>query len=351
MSHIGNKIRAGYFRTPDLQGEYIKSLLSFTGDVACFDPTCGEGMILEQLTKGIEEYQVKSFGVELDKRRAAEAADRLDKVIQSPIESMVISHNFFGLLFLNPPYDHTMIGMGDEERSDRKEYTELIRNTRYLKPNGVMVYIIPSYRFADKKIARFLSTHFNDIAIAKFSSEDYEDFRQCVFIGKLKESKHKEFNQKLFAFLLDMDKEEHIEKNVTPLDVLVGKKTWEVPSGPVEIPTFYSKIENKKEFIPAIRQNKGFQAFIERTKPKQLVIGGDPIINIAQGQLALLLASGAVNGVIGEGESLHAVQGIEVVSKVVTEEKTEHSKITKTRTKRDVSVKVILPSGKVKKLV
>lgn len=310
MSQIGNKIKAGYVRTPDIQGEYIKSVLKYTGDVACFDPTCGEGMILEQLTNGIEEFKVKSFGVELDKGRAEEAKQRLDLVIQAPIESMVISHDVFGLILLNPPYDHTMKGIGDEEKTERKEYTELVRNTRYLMPNGIMVYIIPSYRFADKRIGRFLSSHFEDIAITKFSKEDYEDYRQCVFIGKKKDSVRKALNSKLYDFLLEMDKDEHIEQKVTPIDVLVGKKTWDIPAGLTEIPTFYSKIENKKDFVSSIRNNKGFQAFVEQTKPKQLVVGGDPIINIAQGQMALLLASGAVNGLIGEGETLHAVQGM-----------------------------------------
>ena len=262
---------------------------------------------------------------------------------------MVISHDVFGLLFLNPPYDHTMLGIGDD-KSERKEYTELVRNTKYLAPNGVMVYIIPSYRYADTKISRFLATHFEDIAIIRFLDEDYDEYRQCIFIGRKKSSTHKELNAKLFEFLNLMDNEEHILQNVTPINRLVGHKVWEVPGEITEVPTFYSRIENKKELVDLIRSNKGFQAFKERTKPKQLVVGGDPIINIAQGQMALLLASGAVNGLIGEGDTLHAVQGMEIVSHILTEEKTEHSVVTKKRTKRDVSVKIITPT-KVKKLV
>lgn len=351
MSHVGNKILAGYFRTPDRQGEYIKSLLRFTGDCSVFDPTCGEGLILQQLTEGTE-FRVKSYGVELDKGRAQEAQSRLDEVIQAPIESMVISHDVFSLLFLNPPYDHTIKGIGDDEKTERKEYIELVRNTRYLVPGGVIVYIIPSYRFADKKISRFLSTNFEDIGIIKFSAEDYEDYKQCVFIGKKRPGNRKEMNNQLFEFLQKMSNEEHIERNVTPINVLVGKKTWDIPSGRLEIPTFYSKIENKKEFIPLIQKNRGFQAFIERTKPRQLEIGGDPIINIAQGQLALLLASGAVNGLLGEGKTLHAVQGVEEVKTLTWEEKAENGgKIHKSRTQRRVLVKIITPSGKIRKLV
>jgi len=185
MSAIGNKIKAGFFQTPERQGEYLRSLLSFEFDTAAFDPTCGEGLILKQLTESSDEqtFTVHSYGVELDKGRATKAKGVLDTVVESPIESMVISHDVFGLVFLNPPYDNTMLGVGDE-KTDRKEYTELVRNTRYLAPGGVLIYIIPSYRYADSKIARFLATYFEDIAITKFTSDDYDDYRQCIFIGR-----------------------------------------------------------------------------------------------------------------------------------------------------------------------
>ena len=352
MSSIGNKIRAGFFATPERQGEYMRQLLSFEADTAVFDPTCGEGEILKQLTEKRDDrdYSIQSYGVELDKRRAEKAKENLDVVVESSIESMVISHDVFGMVYLNPPYDMTMLGMGDE-KTDRKEYTELVRNTRYLMPGGLMVYVIPSYRFADKKISRFLSTHFEDIAMTRFSDEDYDDFRQCIFIGRRKPGTLKEMNQPLFDFLQQLSDEDFVMKKVSPLPQLIDRKTWSIPGGSLDIPTFYSRIEKKSEFIEAIRNNRGFQAFIERTRPKKLVVGGDPIINIAQGQMALLLASGAVNGLIGEGDTLHAVQGMEIVSHTVSEEKTEHATITKKRTKRDVSVKIITPSGKVKKLM
>ena len=354
MSQIGNKIKSGFVATPPRQGEYLRSLLVFEGEAAALDPTCGEGLILKQLTEVREEsdFNIHTYGVELDKRRAELATDVLQTVVQAPIESMIISNDAFSFVFLNPPYDHTMLGMGDD-KTERKEYTELVRGTRYLASGGIMMYIIPSYRFSDKKISRFLASYFEDIAITRFTDEDYPDYRQCTFIGRKKASAYKELNEKLFDFLQKMDNEEFVEKMVNPLNVILlqGAKTWSVPAGVSEIPTFYSRMQNKREFISAIRQNKGFEAFIARTKPKQLELGGDPLINIAQGQMALLLASGAVNGLVGEGDSLHAVQGMEIVTHVVTEEKTEHSTVTKKRTKRDVSVKIITPNGKVKKLV
>ncbi|PMC35038.1 hypothetical protein CJ195_21040 [Bacillus sp. UMB0899] len=248
-----------------------------------------------------------------------------------------------------------MKGMEDDE-ADRKEYLELVRNTRYLAPNGVLVFVIPSYRIADAKIARFLAVNFENIGILRFSDDDYDGFKQCIFIGTKKPGKFKEYNKKLFDFLIEMESEEFVKTKVTPINLMVGKHKWKVPAGPTEIRTFYTKLESKANFVDAIRSSKGFAAFKERSKPKSLVLGGNPIINIAQGQMALLLASGACNGLIGEGDHLHAVQGLEIVKKVKSEEEKHHesggtSTLTKIRTVREVSIKVITPSGAIKKFV
>lgn len=69
---------------------------------------------------------------------------------------MVIQNDIVSFLYLNPPYDFTMKGM-DDDSAERKEWKELFRNTRYLKEKGLNMYVIPSYKYADKKIARFLA--------------------------------------------------------------------------------------------------------------------------------------------------------------------------------------------------
>lgn len=358
MSHVGNKIRAGFFATPERQGEYLTQLLNVEGSGLWLDPTCGEGEILHQLSETFqnEDCTISTYGVELDKTRAEKAQQLLSHCINAPIESMVIQNDATSLLYLNPPYDFTMKGMEDES-ADRKEWTELFRNTRYLKENGLMIYVIPSYRYADKRIARFLATHFYNVGLMRFSDEDYDDFRQCIFIGNKKSGKHKEFNQKLYDFLLQMESDEFVLEKVTPINrfVAAGQK-WTVPAGMEELKTFYTKLANKSDYVEGIRNSKGLQAFINRSKPSQLEIGGNPILPLNVGQLALLLASGAVNGEIGEGDNYHLVQGLEVVKKIPSEEKKVHDNgsvttVTKIRTKREVSVKVITPSGVIRKLV
>lgn len=357
MSNLGNKLKAGFYAMPLSQGKYVREMIKVPEGTECswLDPTCGEGEILHYLANSHEG--IVTYGVELDKGRAAKASEVLHNCINAPIESMVISNNAFSLLWLNPPYDFAMKSF-DEEKASRKELEELQRNANYLKEGGILIYVIPSYRFSDKKIARFLSIHFDHVAIARFTdeNEDYDQYKQAVFIGKKKEGAMKAYNEKLFEFLIKMESDHFTKENVTPLDQIVGKREWVIPDGPTEIKTFYSRLEHKSDYHKGILTSTGFEALKNRTKRKSLTIGGNPIMPINNGQRALLLAAGAINGYLGEGDTLHIVQGMEDVFTKSHEEKITSesgSVTTKTvhQTIREISVKTICPSGKITKLV
>lgn len=358
MSNIGNKILSGFFAFPERQGAYLAQLLKQeSGKSTWLDPTCGEGKILYQLSNILQtdNNEIHKYGVEIDKGRADIATELLDTVFNCPIESMVIQNDAFGFIFLNPPYDHTIKGM-DDTKSERKEFIELQRATRYLQPGGVICYVIPSYRFGDKQIARFLSTNFERTAIMRFTDEDYSDFKQCIFLGHKKSSIVKNTHEGMMNFFMNMIDENYITDNVTPISEFVGVKEWEIPAMQRKIKTFYSRIEDKSTYYEGILNSTGFEAFKNRTKPKELVIGGQPILPLNAGQMALLLASGAVNQMIGNGKSLHIVQGMEIVGeKVEVEEivspKGNVSTKTITSTVRTVSVKALAPNGVIKKFM
>lgn len=360
MSNIGNKIMSGYFAFPEKQGELLVKLLEqdrTTGKTAWLDPTCGEGRILHQLSTALdhEEVEIQTYGVEIDKGRAAIARDLLTTVFNAPIESMVIQNDAFSFAFVNPPYDNTVKGYGDT-KSERKEFIELQRATRYLQPGGVMCYVIPSYRFADSKIARFLATHFEKSAIMRFTDDDYMDYKQCIFIGYKKTTVMKTTHEGMMNFFLNMYDENYIMDNVTPISEFVGVQSWKIPAMQRMIKTFYSRLEDKNAYYEGIVNSTGFEAFQNRTKPRELSIGGQPMLPLNAGQMALLLASGAVNGLIGTDDSLHLVQGMEIVGKKVEEEESVSpkgyvSKKTIETTTRTVSVKVLTPLGVIKKLV
>jgi len=175
------KIKMGYYPTPVSVIERIKTFISFTDDNTLFDPCCGEGNALAQLA---ENTSAKTYGIEIDHHRAEEAKTKLNYLLKCGCEQTRISNSCFSCLFLNPPYDWET----EDEGSERKEKLFLKETMKYLKPKGLLVYIIPQSRL-DKSIAKILAYRFENFLIYRFHGEEYEAFKQIVlFAVKKKEN-------------------------------------------------------------------------------------------------------------------------------------------------------------------
>lgn len=372
MSRIGNKIKAGFMPTQLEQAAYLKDIIEYTGDVAILDTCAGTGEVLNYLAQpsvseqnnleaGAEtptNVKVVTYGVEIDKGRGEIAQQMLDHVVVAPIESMTISNEQMGLLFLNPPYDLTLADSFG--KTERKELIELERSLRYLMPGGVLIYIIPHYRFSDNRIARILSTYFNKVTVARFTDENYHEFKQCVFIGHKKRSAYKEFHEGLYDVFLKMENEQFVLDKLPTLETIAERakteedRTWKVPAGNTKIKTFSTRLINKSIIADALKESAGLDTFVGQTKPRTLDISGkQPPLPPSSGQIALLLSSGGINGLMAADDPnlVHILRGQEVVSKITTEEKTETGTVIKIKTKREIGIKIITPKGVVKKLM
>ncbi|PEE63428.1 DUF6094 domain-containing protein [Bacillus thuringiensis] len=361
MSNLGNKLMSGFYSFDEKEGEYLSKLLvQEKGKAAYLDPTCGEGEILMQLKKeikGASKNTIKLYGCEIDLERSNKAKTLLDSVLYSSIENCVIENNYFSLVFSNPPYDNTIKGIEDR-KSERKEFIELRRSTRYVRPNGLLIFVIPGYRFSDRKISKYLSMNFRDAKVLKFSSENYQRFKQCVFIGRKRASASKTLDEHLYNSLQQMSNESYIENNVSTIkEYASNNKRWSIPTVSNNEPRiFYSKIDDKQDYYEAFHKSTGFQQFLNGLKKQDPVFEENPILPISEGMLAMMITTGGVNGILGEGGSLHLLQGQENVEQVTDEEVFYHEKGNKTtkhttRTKRTVSIKALTPTGDVLKFI
>ena len=139
------------------------------------DPCCGEAVaqLAEQLRLR-SSIPIETFGVELHRVRAEEAASRLDRALSTDLFQTSIGHGAFGLLYLNPPYDT------DQEKK-RDEHRFLTHCARYLAEDGLLVFIVPRRRLAVS--ARFLASHFWKLRCWAFPAPEREVFDQVVLIG------------------------------------------------------------------------------------------------------------------------------------------------------------------------
>ena len=177
--------KGGYYPTPDRVVDLIADLIRTPNGhyygtreiVRILDPCAGGGDAVARLAErlyGPDAVPVETYGVELHRERAIEAARRLDGTLASDLFATSIANGAFGLLFLNPPYDH-------DSEDKRTEHSFLMHCTRYLAEEGLLVFIVPRRRLTVS--ARYLSTHYGRMQCWAFPDPEREVFDQVALLG------------------------------------------------------------------------------------------------------------------------------------------------------------------------
>ena len=183
---LAAQAKGGFYPTPDRVVDMIGTLMrppygyhnASKASIRALDPCCGPGEALGRLTDLLRQAgttAVETYGVELHKERAEEAAERLDHVLAADAFQTSIANGAFGLLFLNPPYDW------EQDDKKRVEHAFLTHCTRYLVDGGVLVFIVPRTRLAVS--ARFLSAHYTRVRCWAFPNPEREAFDQVVLMA------------------------------------------------------------------------------------------------------------------------------------------------------------------------
>jgi len=180
-----NFIRNGYFPTDEATLAGILSALDIdAGNVRILDPCCGEGTALAEVKHHLTDCgaRVEALGVEFDAERAWHAKGMLDTVAHSDVADVFITARSVGLLFLNPPYGHTVAdraGTSERAKGDRLEKQFCRKTFPWLKFGGVLALIVPHY-VLDAEFAELIARGFSRVRV--FMAQE-QRFRQCVILG------------------------------------------------------------------------------------------------------------------------------------------------------------------------
>lgn len=328
----------GYYPTPPVVVERVRRMLEFPSEpVPVLDPCCGCGRALAGLVEGTSAV---TYGVELDFSRADEARGRLKRVLKGAFEETRISQAAFAACLLNPPYDWEASGEG--EREERKELTFLRRTVPHLAPGAVLVYVVIPSR-VEVRVARLLVSWFSDLRAWRFPDPEYGEFGQAVVVGVKRRAACLDEGEagRLLALLSG-------ELPVLPEDAGV---LYRVPRVPAEVPVFRGGQVDPAELEAALSSSPVWVRVRRLVGERDAVCQARPPVPLHLGHIGLLLASGALDGVVGEGDEAHLVRG-RVVREVVTEEEeAEDGSVVKTeRHVYRVAVNVLLPDGRLLEL-
>jgi len=293
-TRLHGRMKMGYYPTPPSVVERIRTFLHFPdGNVNVLDPCCGEGLALRSLVEGTE---ATTYGIELDEYRATRAMGNLDHVLHCGYEDARVSNSAFGCMLLNPPYDWEAVASG--EGHERKEKGFLKGTVKYLQPDGVLVYVVPQ-KAVRGDIARILSYRFHDFSPYRFPDEEYDRFKQVVVFGKKKERGE-----------LDRDAVDRLDA-IPNEDLTVipyaDNPVYDVPSSPL-VRLFRSSVIDEVELERELKKSTLWKKLHEYGENAVNGVGRPPL-PLHTGHLGLLLASGSLDGVVGEGPDRHIVRG------------------------------------------
>jgi len=293
MRHVGRS-KAGFYPTPmrvvQLLGQILKGpapdVVYHRGqtyrnplDAHVLDPTCGDGAPLAALAEILAQApaRIETYGVELDRKRAAVARKRLNVVATGDALGFVARG--FSLLFLNPPYDDA----GDGKRLE-VEFLKHFGDA--LMPNGVLVYIIPESSLP--LASSYLLSHFYVVEALRFPEPEYAAFRQVVVLARRRiEPVTVEPGRRVVAI---WDLETYVNKIRT---------TYELPAtqepGNVRLEDHGLDPER---FLSFAHTSPAWDTLATHTRGAEAPIKLPPLVPMSSEHLALLVAAGHLNGMV-----------------------------------------------------
>ena len=325
--------------TPAVVLEQIRTQLDQVSNdpVLWCDPCCGTGLALAQLTEGTKN---QTYGVELKPLWAREGRSRLTQVLKGEWASVTVSPAVFSGVLLNPPLPDQR--PGDESPRLAATVEWLTIAGRLLRSRGSLVAILPQDLVGTAPVAEWLTGRLTEVRLWRFPAGISNPLGQCVVIGQKRSDPGLQMAmaQKLRSYVTTEELPE-IDPATGPHYVLPAAR---------RIPHFSGGLIDLDDVMEVMERAT---LTPDTCMPRQEILTYDRApLPLHTGQLAVLLSSGGLNGLIGSGPHRHLVKGS--TSKVTrhTIEHDEHlRRVKKEREVYRVTIRTLDASGVVRTLV
>jgi SAM-dependent methyltransferase len=330
---IQGRLKLGYYPLPANEARRMRRFVRFPLELcAALDPCSGTGGALRTVTAGAS---ARTLGIELDACRAAEAREVLDEVIQgsafdthAPVES-------FSLLYLNPPYDFE-IGDGKNKRMERL-FLEHV--ARWLKPGGVLVFVLPYDRVYDCRGT--LTAQFRDKAIYRLTAPESVTYKQVVLFGvrRSRQERERTTDRAVNEGNWKLQQLTRSYEAIPPLPDEPDRQYAVPPAPPARLEYRglpLDLIEDLLDNSPAWRQAQRI------THAPKTEFSGRPLTPLHKGHVGLLCTSGLLNGVFGSAGDRHVAywESVKVLDRI--EEEGERADTTVVREKERFTQRLTL---------
>lgn len=294
--HVHGKSKLGFFPLPLAEAKRLNKHLSSSAPFSAVDPSIGDGLAFRALHEGAAARQ---YGVEIEAHRATQARTLGIEVLQASTVDVRSNAESFSILYLNPPYDWESGQTGNQ----RLESVFLEHTYRWLKPEGVLIFVIPQARL--KPCARLLADHFKDIRIFRLTEPECAQYRQIALLA-FRRKRDERLGDACLMQAMEYLEQVSPRRDLSPLTE-IPEAIYPVPeSGPAILSNIGIPLDEVEDLL---LQSAAYRQASRVLIHERSDVRGRPLTPLHGRHVGLLCTAGLLNGVFGEGDQLHVATG------------------------------------------
>jgi hypothetical protein len=289
---LAGRLKLGFYPLPGKEAERIRARLQYSEPFAALDPCVGDGVAFSRL---LESAKASAYGIEIDAFRAEQAKKLGIQTTQANAMDVRCPSESLSLLYLNPPYDFEV----GQQNNKRLELVFLEHTYRWLKPKGVLVFVIP--RLQLKVCARLLAEQFTGFRLYQLTEPECIKYDQVVVLAfRRGRNAHLEDAALLQAagYLAGAAGEANILSLTDNADAVFPVP----PSAPVVLTNRSISLDQVEDLL---LQSSAYRQVSRVLVREPSNITGRPLTPLHGGHVSLLATAGMLNGVFGQGEDRH----------------------------------------------
>lgn len=286
------RLKLGYYPLPLSEAQRLRTYLVFPEKPFCaLDPCVGDGSAFEIL---VGQSAALRYGIELDAYRTEQARGRGIEVVQGDTLEVQCRVDSLSFLYLNPPYDFE-VGKTDNQRM---ELVFLRHTGRWLKPGGVLFFVIPKAQLS--RCARTLAEHFEQIRVYRLTDPDSIKFNQIVVVAVRRSRDRRLRDQELESRTSQVE-----ALSETELGPLTDVPEYQYRTPESEPAVFVYKGLPLDEIEDKLVESSAYRQVKRILLREHGAVHGRPLTPLHGGHVGLLCTAGMLNGVFGQGELRH----------------------------------------------
>jgi SAM-dependent methyltransferase len=335
---LAGRGRLGFYPLPVSEAESIRRFLRFPEQqCSVLDPCVGDGIAFGRIAC---DAKVLRHGIELDAYRAEQARALVTEVIQGNCFDVQCPVDSFSLIYLNPPYDFEL----GEQDSQRMERLFLEHVYRWLKPGGVLVFVIPGTRIGE--CSAVLSIQFRDVRVYRLTEPESVRYKQVVAFG-VRRTRHERERLRDNDITRARQWYGSLARDPERLPPLLSEpdRQYALPSsGPARMVYHGLPLDDIEDLL---WRSSAYRQAAPVLFAQEAEINGRPLTPLHGGHVGLLCTAGMLNGIFGEGEARHIATWLSIKLVDRTEEEEDGATVVREKERFSNELTLVFSTGQI----